>query len=118
MAAAAEQRRANPSARLSTLYSAFGDGGSSQGEEAAAPPEASGLDEDVAGALEVDRSLGGMSAAQHRAKARQEVVATWQLNAVPLFYTGTRSAAKSLAKHLAGQLTLQRVLAATGARTD
>lgn len=111
MAAEASRRRANPSARMSALYSVFG----TAEEESAAAPVSPAEDEPVAGE---DESISvaaraaqqpGLTAREHKAKARAAVVATWQIPAAPLFWQASRSDAKACAAVLAEQLTMARI---------
>lgn len=111
-ARAAAARRANPSPRLQALLSAFdGAGPPPAAGEGGTPPPPPQQQEGVAGAMP---GTAGLTQAEHRARERAAVVATWQVPAVPLFFAAPRGQAKAVAALLAARLTLAKLHDARG----
>jgi hypothetical protein len=107
MAAEADKRRANPSARLSALYSLFESSGQDADLENKSMISQPNYFPDAF--ISASRQQPGPTAREHMSKARSAVVATWQMPAVPVFLRAPRPAAKACAAILAGQLTMSRV---------
>ncbi|KAF5841515.1 hypothetical protein DUNSADRAFT_12443 [Dunaliella salina] len=104
----AEKRRANPSARMSALYSAFSDIQMPEAKESVPAVAHANSTEELSGSIQ---SSPGLSEREHRARERRKIVATWQMMAVPVFFVGSRSAAKGCAAALSEHLKMSRILA-------
>eukprot|EP00983_Pelagomonas_calceolata_P049415 1141511-Pelagomonas_calceolata.AAC.6 len=104
----AEKRRANPSARMSALYSAFSN--FQMPEAGGGSPAVALMDstDELPGSIQ---SPPGLTEREHRSRERSKIVATWQMMAVPVFFVGSRSAAKACAAALSENLTMGRILA-------
>lgn len=106
-----QRKRANPSARMSMLYSAFGEVSDASVEATLGGSAAASWPEDISfsdtyGA----QAVRGLTAAEYRRKARSNMIATWQMPAIPLFFAATRNAAKACAASLSEHITIHRIV--------
>ncbi len=107
----AQKKRANPSARMSMLYSAFGDVSDASVEATPGPSATASWTDDISLKSANDpQAVQGLTAADHRQKARSSIIATWQMAAIPIFFSAERRVAKACAASLSEHMTMDRIV--------